>query len=206
MADLTLIYLTPNLVPKQWAEYHKKVLLEEIGDTPIITISKEPLDWGTNILQTEYGVKNIYHQILRGAKLATTPYIAIVEDDTLYPREHFINRPPLDTFLYDLNRWILFTWGKPFYHHKPRCANSGMIAPRELAIKALEESPHRVKELGTVDNYKHEEFYSSKPFVCFNHDFSIDSLERRHKKKASYVQALEIPKWGRAKDVRKLFI
>ena len=59
MDDITIIMLTPNLVPKQWAEFHKQKLLEAAGGTPIITISKEPLDWGINLLQTEYGYPNI---------------------------------------------------------------------------------------------------------------------------------------------------
>lgn len=73
MNDLTIIFLTANRVPEKWAEYHKQVLLEAIGDTPIITISFKPLDWGTNLIQTEYSVDNIYRQMLRGAKVAKTP-------------------------------------------------------------------------------------------------------------------------------------
>jgi len=214
--DITIIFLTPNRVPKQWAEYHKKILLEAIGDTPIITISKDPLDWGLNILQTEYSVSNIYRQILRGAKMATTPYVAVAEDDTLYSKEHFQYRPPLDKFAYDLNRWVIFTWGEAFYFHKPRPANSGMIAPRELLIKAFEEKfrkyPNGIpegmaKEVGTHnDGWGYEEFYSSQPYVGFNHDFSVDDLERRHHKKAGMVRAYDIPIWGRAEELRKHFI
>jgi len=43
--DLTIIFLTSNKVPKEWAEYHKNVLLEAIGDYPLIIISREPTEW-----------------------------------------------------------------------------------------------------------------------------------------------------------------
>lgn len=221
MEDLTVIMLTPNKVPKKWALYHKKVLLEAIGDTPLITISKEPLDWGYNILQKEYGLLNLLKQLLRGAKQATTAFVAIAEDDTLYPKEHFTFRPPFDTIAYDMNRWVMFTWGNPFYFHKPHPSNGGMIAPRELLIEALEERfakyPNEMprgllKEIGRhEDKYGVKKipiinFYSSAPFLCFNHDYSVDSGQVKHRKRVWPVRAFDIPTWGRAEDVRKYFV
>ena len=139
--DLTILFLTCNLVPNKWAEYHKKVLLEAVGNRPLITISRKPLDFGMNLLQTEEQThSNIYKQMLRGAKLATTPYISVAEDDTLYHKDHFdFYRPPLDTFAYNLNRWSLYTWGEPTYSFKIRKSNCSCILPREEAISELEE-------------------------------------------------------------------
>ena len=222
MEDLTIIMPTFNKVPKEWAEYHKQVLLQAIGSTPLITISKEPLVWGENILQTEYSVHNLFKQFLRGAQLATTPYIAIAEDDNLYPKEHFEFRPPLDTIAYDMNRWIMFTWGAPFYFHKPSSSNGGMIAPRALFIEALVERftkypdkiPWRLlKELGSneyegkygVKEIKTVNFYAPVPFLCFNHDYSIDLRQVQHRKKTWPVRAYDIPKWGKAEEIRKKF-
>ena len=51
MNDLTVIMLTPNLVPKKWAQFHKQKLLEAIGDTPLITVSKKPLIGGTTLFR-----------------------------------------------------------------------------------------------------------------------------------------------------------
>jgi hypothetical protein len=140
MDDITIIFLTLNKVPTSWAKYHKQVLMAAIGDTPLITISKKPLDWGINLIQKKEGYVNIYRQILRGARLAKTPYIAIAEDDTLYPKDHFANfRPPLDSFGYNMTRWGILTWDKPIYFLKERIANCTMIAPRKLTIEALKE-------------------------------------------------------------------
>lgn len=213
MGDLTVIFLTPNRVPKQWAEYHKKVLLEAIGDNPIITISREPLDWGINLLQTGYSVSNIYKQILRGAKLATTSYIAIAEDDTLYSKEHFDYRPPLNIFAYNMTRWGIFTWDSPYYFYKPRPANGTMIATRELVIKELEDlfkkyseiPEHIIKKLWGREDKRYLEFYTYDPIVCFNHRWGVDPLEKRWRKRSTPVRALEIPFWGRADLLRANF-
>lgn len=221
MDDITIIMMTPNLVPKKWAEFHKEKLLEAADGAPIITISKEPLDWGTNLIQTEYGFTNIFRQMLRGAKLATTKYIAIADDDTLYPKEHFQFRPPEDGFYYNLNRWHIFTWGSPFYFYKPRPGNGLLICTRELLIKALElrfknndgDLPsYLCHELGSVpaalecDKKEWKSFYTVEPIVSFYHEHGLDKLSKTHKKKAWPVRAFDIPKWGKAEELRKKFI
>lgn len=215
--DLTIIFLTVNLVPEKWAEYHKQVLLEAIGDTPIITISKKPLDWGLNLIQEgEPSIQNIYRQILRGAKLATTPYIAIAEDDVLYPKEHFLYRPPLDTFAYDFNRLGLFTWGKPTYYCKARISNSALIAPRQLTIDALEErfakypNHDHIGELGNekkgkLISRKVVHYYSTISMIFLSHVKALDPLERSKRKRPGVPQAYDVPRWGRAEEVVKKF-
>lgn len=224
MNDITIIMLTPNRLPKNWAKYHRQVLTEAIGNTPIITVSKEPMDWGINLLQTEYGYPNIYKQMLRAAKLATTKYIGMADDDTLYPRQHFEFRPPTDGFYYNHNRWCLPTWGKSkkdiLYFHKPRSGNVCMIAIRELVIKAMEAriaaNPQLpglfTKELGNsqrmmrYDEIQSQPFYTTEPVVQLVHDLSADEAAQKHKKAIWPVRAYDIPVWGKAKDVLKKFV
>lgn len=212
--DLTILFLTVNKVPKQWAAYHKSVLLEAIGDAPIITISREPMDWGFNIIQNEEpSVDNVYRQILRGAKLAKTTYIAIAEDDTLYHKDHFAYRPTLDTFAYDGHRWGMFTWGKPFYYYKDRISNAAMIAPRELVIESLEERFRKYpnsqlgelgKEKGTsLNRYKTKIYWPDTGLVFFSHVNALDGTEQRKTKRPGVVQAYDIRYWGKAEDLRE---
>jgi hypothetical protein len=221
--DITIIMLTANRVPKGWAQFHKEKLLEAAGDIPIITISKEPLDWGKNILQGEaYGASNIYLQMLRGAKVATTDYIAIAEDDALYPKQHFEYRPPLDTFAYNMNRYNLFTWGKPTYSWKNRMGNFTLIAPRKLTIKALEErfakypngTPNgltgelgrqNVEEKLGLKHYKTTSFATDISIIHIDHEMGIDRLARTHRKGMGILRAYDIPYWGRAEDIIKRF-
>jgi hypothetical protein len=189
--------------------------LEAIGDSPIITISKKPLDWGYNLIQdAEPSVDNIYRQILRGAEIADTPYIAIAEDDTLYHKSHFDHRPPEDCYGYNFHRWGIFTWGVPTYYHKPRVSNACMISPRKLVIDGLKDRFNRYpngsnlgelgKEKGTrIDRKNTVDFWSDVGVVYFSHIKSLDPTERHRTKKMSHVKAFDIPHWGRAEDLVK---
>ena len=226
MTDLTIIFLTVNRVPKKWAEYQKEVLLKAADGAQIITIAREKLDWGDiNLVQEgEINASQIYRQMLRGAKLAKTPYIALAEDDVLYTKEHFyLFRPQLDEFAYNMSSWSIFTWDEPKFGWKHRVVNSGFIGPTELTIKALEERyekypdgtpENKTGELGRerieqrlgLPHYKLTEFYSRDPIVKFNHDFSIDPLEKSHRKRMAALRAYEIPIWGKASEIVKKFI
>lgn len=222
--NLTIIMITANRVPKRWAQFHKEKLIEAAGASPIITISRKPLDWGINLPDTEpYGISNIYFQMLCGAKQAATDYIAVAEDDTLYPREHFEFRPPSDTFAYNMNRFGLFTWGKPTYFWKDRISNSTLIAPRKLAIQALEERfnkypngtptsltgelgrPNIEDKLGATRR-KSAWFSTELSVVRIDHELGIDRLSQTHRKGMGILRAYDIPYWGQAEDLVKKFV
>lgn len=219
MSDLTIIFLTVNLVPKKWARYHKKKLLEAADGSDIITISKKPLNWGQNYIQDgPISENNIYKQILKGCKIAKTPYIAIAEDDTLYTKEHFHSfRPDYDSFAYNLSCWGLLTWGPPTYYWSNKLRNLSLIAPRKLAIESLEErfakSSNFYGELGHpkiesrlgLKPRKHVTFFSKQPIVYFQHDHALDRLEREHKKRMGNLRSFEIPFWGKSKQLVKKF-
>lgn len=223
-SDLTVIYLTASLIPEAFAHYQRGVLLNAIGDTPLISVSRKPLDFGTNLLDTEEkSISNIYFQMLRAAKLAATPYVAVAEDDALYPREHFKRCRPVDAFAYNRNRLLLFTWGEPMYSWKDRISNATLIAPRELAIEALEERfakyPHgtpldQTGELGKDRNErnlglkerKSVNFYTDNSVVVFNHDFASEEYQRRHIKKPGSIRSYDVPLWGRAEEQVKKFV
>lgn len=224
-SDLTIIFLTANRVPHKWAQFHKEKLIEAAGDYPIITISRTPLNWGFNILDTEkYTPSNIYFQLLIGAKKSTTEFIAVAEDDTLYPKEHFEYRPPKDVFAYNMNRFGIFRWSqKPTYFWKDRISNSTLIASRELTIEALEErfAKHpngtasgitgelgrpNVEEKLDVTKRKTIWFTAETSIVRIDHELGIDRLSRTHRKGMGILRAYDIPYWGRANDLIKKFI
>ena len=175
-------------------EYHNRVMLEAIGDYPLITISREPMDLpGIQVRQTEeQSHNNLFKQMLRGAKMATTDYIAMVEDDMLYSKDHFELRPPLDTFGYNWNRWSLFTFGEPTFSFKRRFCQGASILPRLEMIAALEE---RFAKWGTIPHYlngeigypkvdknlgvtvrKAIEMYSWTPVVQIHHTYGTPGI------------------------------
>jgi len=229
MKDVTIIFLTNNELPEKWAEFHMKTLREAIGDSPMIIISRRlyaVLPEGTkNILQIEpKSSSNVYKQLLRGAKMVATKYVAVAEDDTLYNAEHFNFRPKKHPIAYNMNHWSLFTWGEPVYNWRNRRGNYSMIGEREVVIEALEERFAKYPN-GTPDNItgeigramvehnmgitvrKVEEFFTTISIINFNHDVvALDITQRNHRKRMGLIRAYDIPHWGRSEKLVKKFI
>ncbi len=219
MNDLTIIYLTASEVPTSFATYVRDTLLLAVGDTPIISISREPLAFGTNLLDDgEQSYSNIYRQLLRAAKLATTEFIAMAEDDTLYHESHFRLRPKNDEFLYNQNRFALFTWGPAIYSWRNRKSNCSLIAPRELLIESLEERfakwpegtpAHLSGELGRkmvedglgVTRRKSVEVFGPVSVIQFNHDDAHEERQQRHRKAHGPIKAYDLFHWRHAADL-----
>ena len=194
MKDLTCLFLTVNKVP--WEKYHREVMLDAIGSYPLITFSRVEMNLpGKQFRQnSEQKHDKIYRLMLEGAKIATTDYIAMVEDDMLYSKDHFELRPPIDTFGYNWNRWVLFTWGEPMFSFKRRYCNGSSILPRLEMISALEERFAKWKEVPHVLNgelgYEKVEkglgvsvrksmpMYSKTPVVQVQHTFGTPGIGR----------------------------
>lgn len=177
---------------------------------------------------------NIYKQILIGCKAASTKYVAMAEDDILYSWEHFHSDhylPPEDTFMYDMNKVSLFTWTKPpvySFRHNRMVVNQ-LIAPREMLIEAMEERFKRLEELlakgkkvediiknwgdpGRYENHlgvtvrKVDNFMCTSPSIVFTHEFAYGyQFNHGKKKRLGDLRIIELPYWGKAEDVLKLF-
>lgn len=208
MPDLTLLFITAGKVPEKWGRFHAEQLAKL--PYPIITMRDEE----------KLGYETIYRRMLEAAREATTPYVAMIEDDVLYPTEHFTFRPELDTFAYNQNRFALFTWGIPTYNWRNRKSNCTLIAPRELMIEALEERfakhPNGIPneqcgELGRenverwlgVSPRKSVEWYSNVSVIQINHDDASEDRQQRHRKDLGPIRAYNIPFWGPAAELIK---
>lgn len=207
--DLTLLFIHAGKLSDKWADFH----MEQIRKLPypIIDLYDEK----------KMGYQRIYEQLLIGCKKATTPYIAVIEDDVLYPPEHFNQfRPKMDEFSYNQHRWALFTWWKPTFNWRNRVSNCTLIAPRELAIEALEERNAKhpggwpyVGELGRwrIDKVlgttkrKVVEWYSTIGVIQINHDGASEERQKIRWKEWGPVKAYCIPKWGEASELIKKF-
>lgn len=201
-------------------------MLKVAGDYPIISVSQKPMDFGKNICVGEIGksVRNLYKQILIGAKAADTEYVAMAEDDCLYTREHFKKYRPRTGFAFNVAKWSLYTWVKPpMYSVKYGKTTCAMIAPRKLLIEALEERYAKYpddnnypmhywgepgtceKELG-VTIRPTEEFWTCDPIVAFSHENDLGFGDFGARKWYGYMQACDVAYWGKAEDLMKKFI
>ena len=227
MADLTMIYITANQMPAEWVKYQTGMLMKvTLGlDMPLISISRQRMDFGENYVESGHHCYwNIYRQLCFGAKKAKTKYVAMIEDDTLYSRQHFTEfRPQDDEVSYNHARWSLFAWDA-IYCLRQRISNCSLIAPRELIIEAIEERMAKhpdgdnmpnthVGEVGRrsielrmrVTRRKKVEWWSTTPVIQLNHQDGIDGTQRKHWKKHGQLKAVDIPFWGKATEIAKVY-
>ena len=205
--------------------FQQRHLLQAAQGAPVISLSRKPMDLGVNVLDTApKSYWNIYMQMLQGALLAKTPYVAMAEDDVLYTDAHFAEfRPPDNSVAYDRSRWSLFTWEKnPMYCLRQRLSNCSLVAPRDLLIRALTErkekwpngAPHDL--VGEVGREKVDkrlgvavipcvEWYSYGPIVHLNHEFATEDRQRTKWKRHGQLRAYDIPHWGKAADLVRKF-
>lgn len=214
-------------------ENTKKQLLIAIGDLPLISVSQKPIAFGKNICVGDIGRShlNLYKQILEGAKAAKTKYVAMAEDDILYSHEHFhYHLPQSDVFSYNMAKWSIFTWTRPplFSFRNNRKVVNSLIAPRDMLVEALEERFAKVEELlkngQTMERILHywgdpgryedklgvtvrptEEFYTTETNIVFSHPEAYGYLSRGTRKRLGDIRAYDIPYWGRAEDILRLY-
>jgi hypothetical protein len=213
MNDLTILYYTANKIPEYFMRNVQNDLVWTIqGEIPIISISQKPISFGSNICVGEIGASayNVYVQILAGAYLVKTKYVACCEDDTLYSFEHFWSRPPDGVFYYNINRWILERYG--MYRYRNRTTMCACIAPTELLIDTLEErfkkypedpktglpfgEPGRVEDRLRLSYRVRHYFRTDTPILTFNHGHG---LSRPRKASELDTQQPELHPWGDAK-------
>ena len=227
MNDLTILYYSANLVPQKFMNRIQEQIVKAAPDTEIISITQKPINFGRNICVGQIGVSsyNVYKQILLGAKNAITEYVAMAEDDALYPVDHFSYRPQGETFAYNVNKWSIFTWKKdPIMSYRERRTMVGLIVNRIALIRTLEErfkkypDPNNIPapyfgEPGRHENHlgitplTNERFKSPTPILVFCHTESISFNSYLGSRKAhSKVRALEVAPWGKAEDLLKLYV
>jgi len=233
--SLTVLFYTSNYSKHRLVDEVKENLLNVIGEYPLISISQKPMDFGTNICVGDVGRShlNIYRQILIGCKAAKTKYVGMAEDDILYSAEHFTEkRPERGHFLYDMNKWSIFTWtDPPMYSLRRRKVVNHLIAERQMLINALEErfdkygclefgtdevyikqkklgywgDPGRYEKLLGVTERPTQEFYASKTGIVFSWPDAYGYTSRGIHKLLAKERTDWLPDWGSAADFMRRY-
>ena len=233
LSDMTIIYYTANVNSEYFMKNTQKMLLDAIGDTPIISVSFKPTVIGKNCVNICIGEQErsnymLYKQVLMGVRLAKTKYVAMAEDDTLYSPEHFQYRPPEGTVAYDLNRWSIFSWTTPpiFSKREDRKTMNLCVADRSALLRVLEDRYAKYPVLSEIpkDVYKYYwgepgrfenhlgvpivemvKYDASVPSIMFSTSEALGYLYLGKRKAHGPMTAEEIPYWGKAEDILKLY-
>jgi len=218
MADLTLLYYTANTIEEYLGENVRKHLLSIRGDLPLVSVSQKPLDFGMNIEVGNIGKSyyNCYKQILIGAKLVNTKYVAMCEDDTLYTLEHFAHRPSNErVFSYNKNMWYC---EETEYWTKGWTGMLSCIVGTDYLIETLtprflkyptepQYSKDRIsrvfQEPGRFDKANTEYWESKVPLVTFNY---FNAMGGKAKSVAHPPRnALVLQHWGDCWELKKKY-
>jgi len=166
MENLTLLYYSANLIPEYFMKNVQNQVLKASPNTPIISVTQKPIDFGKNICVGDIGQSayNIYKQILIAVREAKTDYVACVEDDVMYPKEHFQYRPLYPLLAYDINKWCVFSWDKnPIYSQRSgRRTMTSMVGFRDVLLKTLEERYAKYPTIESIPPHLYE-FYWGEP-------------------------------------------
>ncbi|KKT37764.1 MAG: hypothetical protein UW26_C0025G0003 [Candidatus Collierbacteria bacterium GW2011_GWF1_44_12] len=109
-SNTTVIYISSNTEKPEFEQNVRKLLRENCGDIPIISVSRKPIKFGKNISVGNVPVceSTNLRQLLRGLEAAKTEYAIIAKDDFAYPPEYFALTPPSNDHLYRYeNIWAL---------------------------------------------------------------------------------------------------
>lgn len=211
--DMTLLYYTANRISESFANKVREYLIKAACGKPIISISQKPINFGTNICVGDIGytARNVYKQILIGAKESTTKYVSCCEDDTLYVASHFDYIPEEDAFYYNRNRWNLKKGN--FYFRRLGVNMCACVAPTSLMVSTLEERFKKLEEVGNLSHMgepgrreramgltrvKLVNFYTDKPIIQINHSSSLGGSRGRL---STDIFEKEIPEWGNGSEL-----
>jgi hypothetical protein len=231
--NTSIIYYTSNYLDDKkprFLDATRTQLVRAIGNKPLIVVSQKPVHafnngYFRNICLGDIGRShlNLYKQILIGCKEAKTQYVALAEDDVLYSPDYFDYIPSPGKFAYNMAKWSIYTWVQPaMYAFKYRQVINSLVVERDVIISALEERFNKYAnpqdfplkfwaDFGRLENHlgvrvqPTEEFYSDAPNIVFSHDNAFGYLLMGKRKKLDKVRAFDIPYWGKASDIIKLY-
>lgn len=200
MKDVTVIYYTSNREDESFEQKIKDKLLKTVGDTPLISVSQKPIDFGVNICVGDVGTSdhNIYRQIQIGCLKATTKFVCTAEADCLYPPTGYFDYKPLDetTAYHYTNVWILYKGYKIF--KKKAYSLCALFSNREHLLSRL----YRV--LGKFPQWSikkpHPLFHKYQGWTPFKNDLPVINIKTRNGMRwftgTERIEAKELPHWG----------
>jgi len=220
-----VVYYTDNQIDPQMMLACQRQILKGIKEKHIISVSLQPIDFGTNIhLPLERGYLTMFKQILAGLEASTADVIFFCEHDILYHPSHFDFVPPRkDAFYYNLNVWKVRAGDGHALRVDDCKQTSGLCAWRELLLEHYRKRVERVErdgfdrnmgfEPGThnpprgIDNYGAESYVSRYPNIDIRHDRNLTPNRwnrdqfRNQRYTIGWTEADEVPGWGNTKKL-----
>jgi hypothetical protein len=210
--DRTIIYYTANTENEIFEQRIRDDLKRKAGDIPIVSVSRKPIDLGTNICVGEQSVSytSEWKQLLIGLKEAKTKYCIAAEADCLYPPEYFEFTPLKEKMMYNyVNIWIVWKYKRNFWKKRGYCEGAQMC-DREYWIERLEpllpekwESYTRPVENDLVKRiFPSREEWTGRPIISFKTRDGVSFRTTFHPESKTH----ELLYWGNIEEVKKILL
>ena len=206
---VTVIYYTANTEDEAFENKVRENILKVIGDLPLISVSRKPIDFGKNICIGEQPVcdSNAWKQLLIGLKEAKTKFCIAAEADCFYPPEYFSFIPPDEDHAYRYgNVWIKFKKNKNRFYRKAYSEGAQMCG-RKYWIRRLEKviagregweplpKDHHAIVFKTKDKYS---WTSENPVISCK---TGNGLRGNTGTIKNYKSESSLPYWGKASEI-----
>jgi hypothetical protein len=204
-----VLYLTDNILPEKMWKLCQQTLKEAIGDLELVSSSREPIDFGKNVVtDLPRGYECYFKQILKGLETLTSDLVFIAEHDVLYPKEHFEFTPPYNKIYYDTNWWKVHEDGLAVRWTADQV--SGICAPRNVLLKwyssrvATFDPLNFDRKFEPISGEGSEQWESSVPYIDIRHRHNLTYSKKtlahfRDKRTAiNFEQSTidRIPRWS----------
>ena len=210
--DRTIVYYTANCESPTFEQRIIDDLKKKAGDIPIISVSRKPMDLGTNICVGEKPVSytSEWKQLLVGLKAAKTKYCIAAEADCVYPPEYFTFTPEVEDMMYNYkNIWIVWKRHNGFYKKYGYCEGAQMC-DREYWIKQLEPLlpeewivfPRKIESLLVKEIFPTRREWTGDPILSFKTGDGVSSRTTYDNK----TKTQELAPWGTLEEVKKIFV
>ena len=203
----TILYYTANQEHPEFEQLIIDDLKKKAGDIPIISVSRKPLDLGTNICVGEIPISytSEWKQLLIGLKAAKTKFVIAAESDCLYPEDYFDFTPPEEDMMYNYNNiWMIWKRHNGFWKKRGYCEGAQMCG-REYWIKQLEPllpeewKPYTRKEENDLVQkiFPSRKEWTGNPVISFKTGDGVSS-------RTTFVneKIREIEYWGNIKPLK----
>jgi len=206
----TILYYSANREDPAFEKRITDDLKKKAGDIPIISVSHEPMDLGTNICvgKQPFCYTSEWKQVLIALKAARTTFCIAAESDCLYPPEYFSFTPPEENMMYNyINIWIVWKFKNGYWKKTGYCEGAQMCG-REYWIKRLEPllpekwDPYtREEESALVRKmFPERKEWTGRPVISFKTRQGVSYRTTFINQKIK-----NIPYWGEINKLKEIF-
>jgi len=193
-----IVYYTDSKLDEDLAVAVRQQIIISSKHLPIISVSKKPLDFGTNICVGEIpqSYLSIYQQLLAGLEAADDDAIIYTcEHDVFYHASHFKFIPPRpDRIYYNLNRYYWTRTKNYFTKSIGKRALSQGVAYKNVYLNHVKEQVSlRSSNESSPCVGPFEHFVSRQPNIDIRHDSNFSDSARFKDDELRYYT---IPYWG----------